>query len=267
MTRLLAALDLGSLPDISLGTAALLIFGSIASLAVLRGLLRILWGTLVLAVSGLVGFTAWQHAPTLSQSLPGREMPGLSWILSTVAFLVTVFVLRRIAGAIFAPPRDPDAEDEVRRPSAIRWAVVLVLSLIPTALLCFGGASVLRHAGSIAEIRAFAQPGDAPEDNVFLARLKQSIEQAIPPDWLDRVDPFAAKARLNLAKLISSGDSPPAKAIPVLEETEIRHIVLDDPELRALARAGRYSEILRDPRLDRILENDNLREVLANADL
>ena len=70
-----------------------------------------------------------------------------------------------------------------------------------------------------------------------------------------------------LAKLISSADDPAPKAIAVLEVPEMRAIILGDPELRQLAREGRYSEILRDPRLDTMLENDNLREVLKDLDL
>ena len=63
-----------SIPQISLGTAALIIFGAIASLAMLRGLLRILWGTLVLCLAGLAAFLSWQHAPVISQEVLGRDL-------------------------------------------------------------------------------------------------------------------------------------------------------------------------------------------------
>ncbi len=257
-----------SIPQISLGTAALIIFGAIASLAVLRGLLRILWGSLVICISGLAGFFSWQHAPALSRELLGREMPPLSWLLPLLAFVLTAVLLRLLARSLFAPLRQPNEEAaEKNRRSPVRWAVTLALSLIPTALIWFGGATVLRHAGSVAEIRTFVESGDVPDHTPFLAELKKSIEQAIPSEWFSGIDPWTEKARLDLAKLVAAADSPPPKALPVLEETQIRDLILADPELRRLAGEGRYSEILRDPRLDRILENDNLREILANADL
>lgn len=257
-----------SVPNISLGTAALLIFGAIASLAMLRGLLRIFWGTLVLCLSGLAAFVAWQHAPALARQFPGRELSFLSWLLPVVAFGLALVLLRSTARALFAPLRQPNEENaEKNRRSPVRWALTLLFSLVPTALLWFGGATLLRHAGSVAEIRSFVDSGDLPDHTLFLARLKKSIDQAIPADWFSTVDPLAEQARVKLAKLISVADSPPPKAIPVLEEPEIRDLILSDPELRRLARAGRYSEILRDPRLDRYLENDNLREVLRQTEL
>ncbi len=268
MTRLPAEIRIESIPDISLGTAALLIFGAIASLAVLRGLLRILWGTLVLCLAGLAGFVSWQQAPAISRELIGREWPALSWLLPPVAFLLTAILLRLLAKNLFSSLKSPNEQSaEKNRRSPLRWAFTLALSLIPTALIWFGGATVLRHAGSVAEIRTFVEDRELPDHTAFLAELKKSIDTAVPAEWFSRVDPLAEKARLNLAKLISVADAPPPKAVPVLEETEIRELILADPQLRQLARDGRYSEILRDPRLDRLLENDNLREILANTDL
>ncbi|BCX49615.1 hypothetical protein HAHE_35230 [Haloferula helveola] len=260
-----------SIPQISLGTAALLIFGAIASLAMLRGLLRILWGTIFLCASGFAAFFSWQHAPALGRQFLGKESALLSAALPLVVFLLTFFLLRYLARSVVRPLGEPNPDNaEKNRRSPIRWAVTLLLSLIPTALLWFAGATFLRHAGSVAEIRTYAESFDTavtPDRTAFLAKLKENIEQALPADWFSSIDPLADEARVALAKLISAAESAPPKAIPVLEEPDIRDIVLSDPELRQLAREGRYSEILRDPRLDRMLENDNLREVLANTKL
>ncbi|MCH7227278.1 hypothetical protein [Haloferula sp. A504] len=257
-----------SIPQISLGTAALIIFGAIASLAMLRGLLRILWGTLVLCLAGLAAFLSWKYAPAISREVLGHEVSALSWVLPLAAFVLSAVLLRLLAQGLFAPLRKPNKEvAEKNRRSPIRWAFTLLLSLIPTALLWFGGATILRHAGSVAEIRTFVESGDMPDHTAFLAELKKSIDVAVPAEWFSRLDPLADEARLNLAKLISVADYPPPKAIPVLEETQIRELILADPDLRQLAKDGRYSEILRDPRLDRLLENDNLRQILSNADL
>ncbi len=254
------------IPQLSLGTAALLIFGAIASLAVLRGLLRILWGTTVVCAAGFAAFYTWNHIP--SHGFFGRDSQWLSFGLPVLVFLLTALFLRQCAKVIFSLFRSPhdDSSDRKHR-SPARWAVTLLLSLIPTAALWFGGATLLRHAGSLAEIRSFVEKSDLPEHTAFLAELKQALDHGLPQDWFRFVDPLTSDSRLDLVKLIAAADDPPPKAIPVLEEKQIRELVLSDPGLRQLARDGRYSEILRDPRLDRLLENDNLREVLRHADL
>lgn len=256
------------IPQISLGTAALLIFGAIASLAVLRGLLRILWGTSVLCASGLAAFYTWGHAPAIGRDLFGREMPAVSWGLPVLVFFLALILLRQTAKALFGSLRSPNDEAAERnRRSPVRWALTLLFSLIPTAALWFGGAILLRHAGSVAEIRSFVESDQLPDKTAFLAQLKQTIDRALPGDWFTFIDPLTSDLRLDLAKLIAAADDPPPKAIPVLEAPAIRDLILSDPELRQLARDGRYSEILRDPRLDRLLENDDLREVLRNTNL
>ncbi|GAA5483395.1 hypothetical protein [Haloferula sargassicola] len=268
MNELVSALNFDRIPDISLGTAALLIFGAIASLAVLKGLVRILWGSAVVCVAGYAAFVTWRDAPAMSRDLLGTESQLISWGLPVLVFLLAALLLRGVAKGIFSALRSPNAEAaEKNRRSPVRWAFTLLFSLIPTAALWFGGVTLLRHAGSVAEIQAFVEKHDLPDHTEFLARLKESVDTALPSSWFESVDPLTSDLRVRLAKLIAAADDPPPRAIPVFEESQIRDLILSDPELRALARQGRYSEILRDPRLDRLLENDNLREVLARADL
>jgi hypothetical protein len=266
-----AAIDFESIPSISLGTAALLIFGAIASLAVLRGLLRILWGSVVVCLAGLAAFHAWKFAPALGRDWLGTEAGWVSVAVPATTFVLALVILRALSRAIVHPLGTPNEETAGKnRRSPLRWAATLLLSLIPTALILFGGATLLRHVGSVAEIRDFAQTETdrgASEPRSFLARLKTDLEEAVPAHWFESVDPISERARVTLAKLISASDSPPPKAIPVLEEDVVREVVLADPELRRLAREGRYAELLRDPRLDLLLENEKLRAVLADLDL
>ncbi|MEP4079628.1 hypothetical protein [Haloferula sp.] len=271
MQSVLSALNLESIPQLSLGTAAALIFGAIASLAVLRGLLRILWGTTVLCLAGLAAFYSWQNSHSLALQWFKHEPTWFSIALPLLAFTLTFFLLRALGRFVVRPLGEPNEEiAEKNRKSPVRWAVTLLLSLIPTSLLWFAGATLVRHAGSVAEIKTYAEglsQEPVSERTAFLAKLKQDIENAIPSDWFMGVDPLTSDLRLTLAKLISSADEPAPKAIAVLEEPEMKALILGDPELRKLAREGRYSEILRDPRLDRMLENDNLREVLRGLEL
>jgi len=271
MTELLSSISLEQIPSISLGTAALLIFGAIASLAVLRGLLRILWGTLIVCAAGLAAFYCWQHAGEWNRAVTEQELPWLRIALPTVAFILTLIGLRVLGRFIVKPLGEPNPETAERnRRSPLRWAFTLLFSLIPTVILWFAGATLLRHFGSVAEIQTYvnevAQQPD-PSKLGFLVKLKENVEQAFPNDWFAAVDPLADEARINLAKLISVADAPPPKAIPVLEVPAIQDLILSDDSLRQLARDGRYAEILRDPRLDRALENDDLRQVMEGLEL
>lgn len=271
MSEFLSAVSLDQIPSVSLGTAALLIFGAIASLAVLRGLLRIVWGTLIVCIAGLAAFYCWQHASDWGRALTNKEIEWLPYALPAAAFVIVLLGLRALGRFIVKPLGEPNDENAVKnRRSPIRWALTLLFSLIPTALLWFTGATFLRHVGSIAEIQTYvnevAQQPDSSKIG-FLVKLKQDVEQAFPEDWFAAVDPFADEARINLAKLISVADDPPPKAIPVLEVQAIQDLILSDDSLRQLARDGRYAEILRDPRLDVALENDDLREVMQGLEL
>ena len=263
MKELLVALDLQSIPQVSLGMAALLIFGACASLAVLRGLLRILCGSLVVCLSGFAAYLTWRHGPA-------GAFPGASWVLPAVAGGAAFLGLRALLRFAVRPFRAPNEETAAaNRRSPLRWAFTLLFSLVPAALLWFTGATAVRHFGSVAEIRRFIEgEHGTPARAAFLAELKASIDRALPQDWLRGIDPLAGDARVALAKLIALGDAgPPPKAIPVLEEPEIRALILHDPGLRELANARRYADILRDPRLDHVVADPDLKKLLEGLNL
>jgi hypothetical protein len=256
-----------SIPQVSLGTAALVIFAACAGFVMLRGLTRMLVGTAVLALSAWIGFEVWQKAPAISFDWFGKSLAPITVGLPLAAFISSFFLIRKIAKTIASPYGDKSESEKPTGSPPVRLVVRLLLALIPTSAIWFFGATFLRHAGSLAEIRNFVEAPDLPDHTPFLAQIKESIEQALPQDWFTTIDPLTADSRLNLVKLIATADAPPPKAVAVLEESQIREIIQSDPDLRELARQGRYSEILRDPKLDRLLENDNLREVLTQADL
>jgi hypothetical protein len=264
MKELLAALELDTIPQVSLGTAALLIFAACSVLAVVRGFLRLLTGSLILCVSGFAGYLSWRHLPPGSAG----HLPWLPIIVPALVGSVVFFVLRRILRFATRPfGRTADDGPEPRR-SVMRRVLTLLFSVIPTSLLWFTGAAAVRNVGSVAEIRRFVDGPDAQARSVFMAELKNAIDRAVPSDWFGKIDPLADEARVTLAKLIALGDSgPPPKAIPVMEEPEIKALVSGDPKLRALAEAGRYAEILRDPRLDNVVANPDLRKLLADLRL
>ncbi len=253
MKEFLAALDLDTIPQVSLGTAALLIFAACALLAMLRGFVRMLLGSLVLCGSGFAGYAVWRHAPGLPIAVPV--------LAGAVVLLLLRFVLR------FAT-KPFGGKDEEKQRSPVRRAFTLLFSLVPASLLSFAGAAALRNAGSVAEIRRFVDGTESHGRTAFLAELKAVIDRALPVDWFKDIDPLSDEARVTLAKLIAMGESgQPPKAIPVMEEPEIRALIEGDPQLRELARSKRYADILRDPRLDHVVADPDLRRMLAGLDL
>lgn len=262
----LAAIDLESIPQISLGTAAIAIFVTCAALILMRGLTRIFIGSLVIAASAWVGFWAWQTAPAIGIHYAGKPLPWLSIGWPAVSGLLTFVVLRMLVNFVVRP--FGKASDTPKSP--VKRAFSLLFAVVPAGLLCLVGAMLLHHAGSIAEVRHYADApkGDTGYSQLF-AKLKSSVENAIPPAWIKALDPSGDRSRLNLAKLISASaeDEVPPKAIVVLEEPVLRAIVVEEKELRGLAREKRFGTLLSHPYLDKALTDPRVKKALDRLDL
>ena len=264
MKDLLAALDLNALPELSLGTAALLILGVCAVLVIVRGVFRILFGSLVLCASGFAAYFTWKNTPLMTQD---GSLHWVSFVPAAIVGIVVLLLLRWIMRFLSKPFSRSEGGETARR-SPLRWVVTLLFSLVPTSVLWVGGATFLRSIGSVAEIQHFADGDSATDHSTFFAALKSSIDKAIPEDWFKKIDPLSDDARVTLAKLIALGDSaPPPKAIAVMEEPQIRALIEHDPQLRTLAKEKRYADILRDPRLDNVVADPDLSAMLAGLKL
>jgi uncharacterized membrane protein required for colicin V production len=262
----LAAISLESIPQISLGTAAIAIFVICAALTLMRGLTRIFIGSLVIAASAWVGFWAWQNAPAIGIRFVGKPLPWLSIAWPAIACLLSFVVLRKLVNFIVRP----FGKSTETQKSPIRRAFGLLFALVPAGLLSLVGAMLLHHAGSVAEVRHYvdASKGDTGYSQLFTS-LKASVENAIPSAWIRTLDPSTNHARLNLAKLISASaeDSVPPKATLILEEPILRAIVVDEKELRGLAREKRFGTLLSHPSLDKALNDPRVKKALDRLDL
>lgn len=260
MIESFAALEIPDLSQISLGTAGLILGGVCAIFAVLRGVFRLVVGTLSIGVSGFVAYQAWRYVP----GLIGFDFPWMSLVVPTVAGVATLIILRKILHFVAKPwGKSEDDEDRKSRPLS-RKALTLLLSLAPSSMLWFGGATALRNVGSVAEIRSYVEGKESTgEASDFLTKMRSAINQVLPKNWIGGADPLADDARVALAKLIARGDDKPLKAIPVSEEDELKYLISESPELRKFAKEKRYADLLNDPRLVEILKNPQLREQLA----
>lgn len=263
------------IPQISLGTAAILIFLVCAAYVLLRGMMRMMAGTLVLAASLWLGFQTWQLAPQLSIDWTGDLSALITHGLPPLVTIAAFFLLRAVAAAITRPFGPKPGEDAPAGPRLVRRMIRLPLAIIPAAVLWLIGAVFVHHAGSIAEIRAVAEQtgtDDAPNASPWLARLKESVSKTLPKPLLAWLDPLAEPGRLNLAKWIASLESAPAGSDyrsalepmidPATGRPIPRAIIVDDPDLQDLARDGSFGTLLRHPSLTRALQDPELREAI-----
>ena len=227
-------------------------------------------GTTVLCISVWIGFQIWQMAPTLSVQLTGKSVPSLTNGLSLASFLISFFLIRKIAKSIARP--FGKAEEEEKPRSIIKTAFRLLLALIPTSLLCLIGATLLHHSGSVAEVRSYSEksigiPETTPDG--FSQRLKSAVEAAVPESWLKALDPLTEPSRITLAKLIAAQTDSPLKPVldPRTGKPIPRAIIVDDPELQNLAREGNFGTLLRHPLLTKALADPKLQKLIKDLSL
>lgn len=249
-----------SLPELSLGSGALILFGIVVLLLIIRGIASVLWGTATFCVAGLASFLTWQKVPNL---VP-ESMASANWmpVAAAVAIFLLVMLAFRSVRKLFS------FSSKKSSPLGIfGWVITLGLALIPTSALWLGGATLLHHFGSVKEIENYADNGQTEHPKDFWAATKDKVEGIVPSQWLALVNPAADAARVNLAKLLARQQDRPPRAIPVTEDPSVQQLMNENRDLQQLAREGRFSEILNDPRLGRILEDDRLRKSLSELDL
>ncbi len=251
-----------SLPQISLGTAALAIFALCAVYVLLRGLTRMLMSTAVIAASAWLGFLVWQQAPELSVRTLGKSVPWLENGLPIAAFVVSFLAIRAIGKLLLAP----FGGGSKSRPASFAGGLVrLVFALVPTSVIWLSGATLVHHAGAISEIReSTGSPQDSEKPDDLRAKLKTAVADIVPDSWLAWLDPLARPDRLALAKLIAFQEKPEREPVidPETGKPYPRAIVVTDPALQNLAREGKYDTLLSHPELTKALDDPKIKRLL-----
>ncbi len=250
-------------PAISLGSAALVVFLLCAGFVLLRGMTRMILGTIVIGLSAWAAYKLWQLAPELSVQWTGKSVVWLIQALPIVGFFVTWFLLRKLL-RVFGNPSGKSSKS-LWPSSFIGFTARLLLALIPTAAICLLVMVMLHHNGSVAEIRAYAdKKSKAPA--TYTQQLKSYIDSIIPSDWLKALDPLADPTRLALAKLISAqaATSPSPVIDPKTGKPIPRAILVDDPDVQTLAREGNFGTLLRHPLLTKALDDPAIKKLLKD---
>lgn len=256
-----------SIPQIGLGTAALAIFAVCAGLVLLRGLTRVVFGCAVIAASVYVGILAWQHAPSIGIQYTGQPLRWLTIGWPILAGLLTFVILRLLLRFIIRPFGETDTPR-----SAVSKFFGFLFSFVPAGILCAVAALVIHHAGSLAELRSFAEgKTESTEGPIALwsTRLKDVIESNVPADWKQRLNLGADQSRLALAKLIAANanQEAPKQAAPLLKEQSVRVFLVNDPRIQVLLREKQYGSFLHHPSLDKALADPRVRQALDKLDL
>lgn len=259
-----------SIPPLSLGTAALLIFAVCAGFVLLRGMTRMIIGTVILGLSTWIGFQVWQQAPSLSIDWTGKSLPWITTGVPLTAFFIAFFLLRKIVKMI-TKPFGKSSEASTPRSLAMK-VIMLLFALIPTSLIWLTGIALVHHQGSIAEVRSYSKTSRGIAENKtdsFAERLKSTIEAALPTAWITTLDPLTQPSRIALAKLITARSASPPKPVidPRTGKPIPRAIIVDDPELQTLAREGKFSTLLRHPLLTKALTDPKIQKLLRDLSL
>lgn len=250
-------------PDISLGTAALVIFVLCAGYMLIRGLLRTFVNTGIIVASAWAGFETWQIAPSLAIKWFGKPSELFSTIIPILAFIAAFLLLRKII-RFFLNPIPNSAEDNAPN-SKGQLIFRLFATLIPAALLCLTVVIFIHHIGSISEIKSAANNQDSSSKPGLAERLKNSLTSSIPNGIMDFLDPLTSQPRLQLAKMIAANSDKPLEPVidPSTGQPIPRAIIVDDPELKGLAQDGRFSTLLRHPLLSEAMKDPAIRRSLG----
>jgi hypothetical protein len=251
-----------ALPQISLGTAALIIFGLCAGYMIIRGLARTILNAACLTASAWVGFRVWLQAPSLAIAWFGKSSEIVTAGLAVLAFIIAFVLLRRIIRFFLSPAPKSMGDAAPKSPGQLVFR--LVATLIPAALLCLTAATLIHHFGSIAEIRGSSQSGANPAPGLA-ERLKNSLSAAVPPKLMDWLDPTTTGPRIKLAKMIAASPDKPLEPVidPSTGRPYPRAIIVDDPDLVNLAHEGNFSTLLRHPLLSDALKDPRIRQALG----
>ena len=259
-------------PQLSLGTAALLIFLVCVGIVMLRGMTRAILGCMVLLPSAWMAFMAWQRAPALSVEWTGKSQTWITTGLPIVLFLCFYYLIRKLLKAIVSPFGKNQDNGEKSSGSVIGLVFKFLLALIPAALICVVALAFAHHTGSVAELRSFSQKSqgiNAPDSIKFSEKLKSSIESIVPASWLKLLDPLADPSRLALAKVITAQSESSLKPVinPKTGKPFPRAIIVQDPELQDCARQGNFGTLLRHPLLTKALADPKIKALLKDLQM
>lgn len=242
-----------SLPQINLGIAVLVIFALCAGFVLLRGMVRMVIGIIVLGGSAALGWLVWRDAPVWLFEATGKSPAWAAPALAVTTFFACWWMLRRMIG-FFVNPGNASG-----KPSSFGGALIrLVFALVPTSALAVAAAVAFHHSSP-------APNAGKSGDTSAMARLSAWLNDTIPREWLESLDPLANRARVELAKAITLQSQAPRATVvdPKTGKPIPRAVIVQYPELQTLAREGKFRALLNHPNLSKALADPRIQKSLA----
>lgn len=258
-------MSLESIPHVSLGASLLIIFLICVGLVLLRGMAKILVGSVIVAASAWVALQTWQQAPKICYDLLGKSDGVLVLILPIIAFALSFWFLIKILYFLLLPFEMFQSGD---RPKT-SLITGLCIAIIPTFVLFLIAASLIHHFGTVEEVRSFSKSSQSDKNSraqEYLLSFKASLDSILPDSWMRQLDPMTDPDRVKAAKLVThrSHREPTPIIDPETGEPYPRAIIVDDPELQNLARQGRFGALIRHPLLTKALDEPSVRKILEH---
>lgn len=258
-------MSLESIPHLSLGASLLIIFLICVGLVLLRGMARILIGSIIVAASAWVASATWQLSPTLCYELLGKSDGILVLILPVIAFTLSFWFLIK-AVRFLLRPLEMFQSGERPKTSIVTG---LFVAVIPTIVLFLIAASLIHHFGTVEEVRSYAKSSHLEKSSPtqgYLHSFKSSLVSILPDSWIRKLDPMTDPDRVKAAKLVTqrSHSNPTPIIDPETGEPYPRAIIVDDPELQNLARQGKFGALIRHPLLTKALDEPSVQKILEH---
>ncbi|NJM37460.1 MAG: CvpA family protein [Akkermansiaceae bacterium] len=249
--------------DLTLTTAALIIFILCAGFSLLRGLTKMLIGTIAFSASAWLAFLVWQRSPEFVDHLTGNTRLWATIGPAILVFFVAFFLIGKIINFVCKPfGKNSDEKSS----SWTRRLLRLGFAFVPTSMISVVGAALVHHLGSVDEVRASSENSNKTAAT-FPQKLKGAIGEMIPESVLRVIDPQADSSRVALAKLIAAQAESPHKSVidPKTGKPIPRAVIVENAELQSLAREGDFSTLLRHPLLTKALEDPKIKKLLLDV--
>ena len=257
----------GLLPfPVSFSTLALILFAIIAGFAFLRGVLRLMFAMVALAIGTIAAFYTYQNAPLFFTA------PRTILIVSIVAGLISFLAARYLILNILLRP-------VLGKHRGASGGTGALLSLIPAAFLIWVLASGFRLTGTVMEMEQFGENVTVAEGEEihqgWIAQWRRAMDNDGLVRLLAKIDPFVQQGKAVLVGfLISTRDGsaphelaeadPDAKAI--IDSPAVQSLA-DDPEIRKLIKGGEYVALMQHPKVRAATRDTNLAERLNSIDI
>ena len=229
-----------------------------------RGVMRHGMSVLALIVAGGVGWIfAWMTGFASDRVIP-LPYPGGRLIFGLIAALAFYFAAVALSSLLF--------KKTAQQPAGIvrlfYGAGGGLFGLIFGLLVLWGGISIFRTLGAVAEARQMA-PGDEQ-----LVAIKESLEEGTTGSLVEQVDVVPSNIYALITKLLRVTQSPEAaarffaypQAQQFLTQPKIMEL-LTDPAVAGAASEGNYFSLLASPKLAEIASDPEVQESFTGFEL